>query len=251
MDHAHLERFLDGRAHGRRPPPALVRRIAHHHDHAAEGDPRLERLQHGRAAGEPAVHQERAVDLDGGKGAGHRRRREERVDRHGGIVEDPLVAPLEVGRGDEQAHRRGADAVDLHRRRDEVAQGAGVEERARPIERHQGEPARQEAREEDGRPQRIELVAVEPAPQRLEPLDAPGGDHRPVERPRRRARDERDGQPRLDEGGGHAGLPRALGAAARQHQRHRRIGRRRARPRARAPARRRSTPARGSSSRAR
>ena len=71
LDHDQLEALLEGPAHGGRRSAALRRRVAHHHHGAAERSVCFERFEDRRAAGQTAVHQERAVDLHGREEAGH------------------------------------------------------------------------------------------------------------------------------------------------------------------------------------
>src|SRR5213593_2070726 len=87
VKHRGLERFLHGAADRRRRRRVVVRRVAQHDQRAADRR-RLERLEHRRAPGETAVHEQRVVDPDRGKETGHRGRRHERVDRDGLVVED-------------------------------------------------------------------------------------------------------------------------------------------------------------------
>ncbi len=153
------------------------------------------------------------------------------------VVEEARLAPGQVARDHQEAHRGGADAVEIERGVDQLAQRLRVEERAGAIEGEQGEPARQQAREEHAGAERVDPVAREPAPQRLQAIHAAVGDHGRVQRARGGAGHQPDRQAALHEDGGDARLVGALGAAAREHERGGRVERARGRPARRTPPR--------------
>ena len=101
MDHRHLERLFERAPQGRGPGATLVGRVAHDDQRPRHRRVGLERLENGRPAGESAVDQERALDVDRGKRAGDRARGHEGVDAHRPVVEAPRLPPDEIGRGDE------------------------------------------------------------------------------------------------------------------------------------------------------
>ena len=224
LDHAQLEAFLESPAHGRGLRAPLRRGVAHHHHGPAERGVRLQRLEDRRAAGDPAVHEQGAVHFHGREEARHGGSGHEHVHRHRPVVEHALLAAREIGGGHEQPNGRGLNLLEVEGGADELAQRRGIKERLGLIEHEQGEPAREEAREEEGQAQRVDLLAGDASPHRLEPVGAAARDHGGVQRARGRARDEANGESPLDEHRRHPRFVGALGAAARQHERHGRGG---------------------------
>ena len=224
VDHDQLHRLLQRAAQRRGRARPLVGRVAHDDHGAADRAAERQRLEDGRAAGEAAVHQRDAVDAHGRKHAGHGGGRHQRIHAHGAIVEDALVVASQIRGDDEQLDTRGADALEVDRAGDQLAQRRGIEERSGTIEGEERQHAGQQTRQHHRGPQRVDLLARHRPPEILEPVETAVGDHRGVERAGAGAGDQPYRQAALDERRGHARLPRPLGPAARQDQGHRCVG---------------------------
>ena len=76
----------------------------------------------------------------------------------------------EIGGRHQEADRRGTDGVEVEEAAIRSRSGAGSKQRAGLVEDEEGEPAREEAGEDHRRAQRVDLLARDPAPHRLEPV---------------------------------------------------------------------------------
>src|SRR5262249_31627290 len=107
--------------------------------------------------------------------------------------------------------------------RDQRARGRGAQRGAGAAQGAERQPARKQPGEERRRPHRIDPLAGEGAPRSLEPVGAPGRDHRGAEGAGRRAGDEPDRHAGFRERGDGARLVCAFGPASGQDQRGRAV----------------------------
>ena len=164
-----------------------------------------------------------------------------RVQRDGGVVEEPRGAVGQVGRDDQQPRRGDAHAIQIDRTGDQLRAVAPGRAGAGAVERQQRQPARKQSGEEHRRaagrrPARAVTVFQSVSSRSRRPSASMAAVKAPADEPAT----SRTGAPRSTSADGGAGFPGALGAAPGEHQRQRW---RRAAP---APARRPQPPTPGS-----